>query len=93
MSSVRYVIECRWSGYSNGQPRVCHRTVTTNKKFIEWAEKAYSISFTDGTYMTLDCRQAKPREKVEQMHGYDSLLEQCYRHNTTSVAKLQELRK
>jgi hypothetical protein len=33
-----------------------------------------SHAFGDGTFMTITVRDAKPREKVAQLHGYDSLL-------------------
>jgi hypothetical protein len=36
----------------------------------------------------LHVREAKPRERVEAMNGYGSLIQECFHHNVTSVAQL-----
>ena len=87
-SGKRYVIEGEWSGYRSSQQRVVHRVVTTRKDLIEWCDKTWGIVFTDGTSLNLTVRPALPREKVKQIHGYDSLISDCVCHDVSSVAKL-----
>ena len=90
----RYVIEGEWSGYTSGQQRVVHRTVhpASFKKLRAWVEKSRAIHFTDGTSLYLRVRDCKPRERVQQIHGYDSLIASCQLHDVHSVAALQQNR-
>jgi hypothetical protein len=70
--SKRFVVEATWSGYHSGQSRVCHRSVETYWR--EAYEALHSHSFSDGTYMTITVRDAKPRERVLPIYGYQQLL-------------------
>lgn len=88
--SKRFIIEGEWSGYTSRQQRIVHRTVHAGsfKKLRAWAEKNGGIQFTDGTLLRLKVRDCKPRERVEQIHGYTSLIKDCQFHDVTSVAAL-----
>jgi len=70
---MRFVVECVWSGYRSSQSRTCHRTVIP-KYMAEKLKKIHGIRFTDGTYMSVEVRPALHRERVSEIHGYDSLL-------------------
>ena len=84
----RFVIEGEWSGYRSSQQRVVHRVVSNRKNLIEWCDRVHGITFTDGTTLYLTVRPALPRESVQQIHGYDSLISRCFYANVTSVAAL-----
>lgn len=86
----RFVIEGTWTGYRSSQQRVCHRTVHDGalKKMREWAEKTHSIRFTDGTSLLLNVRDCKRRECVTEIHGYDSLIRDCFVFGVNSVSAL-----
>lgn len=90
---MRYVIEGEWSGYTRAQTKIVHREVTTLKYIAEWFEKNRCISFSDGTSLHLSVREAKPRERVPEIHGYDQLLDDCRRENVDSVNALVDRRK
>lgn len=83
----RYIIEGVWIGYVSRQQRVVHRTVHdgSEKKLRAWAESAHSISYTDGTRLILSVRDCKPRERVEQIRGYSSLIKDCAYYDVSSV--------
>ena len=83
--SARYVLEGEWSGYTCAQQRVVHRTVVRDPKPFE---KLTCILYTDGTALYLSVRPAAPREKVKQIHGYDSLIRRCLEQDVSSVAAL-----
>lgn len=97
--AVRFIIEGEWSGYHSGQQRVVHRTVhkPAFKKLRAWAEKVHGIRYTDGTMLYLKVRDCKPRERVQQINGYVSLIAECALYGVGSVDELQasrsELRK
>jgi hypothetical protein len=86
----RFVIEGEWTGYSSSQQRVVHRTVhpASYKRLRTWAEKTYGIRYTDGTLLLLRVRDAKPRERVQVMRGYDDLIRDCQFYDVDSVAAL-----
>ena len=86
----RFIIEGEWSGYTSNQRHVVHRRVHSKalKKLRAWAEKTHAIYFTDGTALCLKVRGCKPRERVDEIHGYDSLIDDCSYHNVNSVAAL-----
>ena len=88
--SKRFVIEGEWSGYQSSQQRVVHRTVHAGREtsLRAWAEKTHGILYTDGTMLYITVRDCKPRERVQEKHGYDSLIRDCVRHNVASVAAL-----
>ncbi len=85
---MRYVIEGEWSGYTSAQRRVCHRKLARNEKHAEAVRKLRGITFTDGTWLSLRVREAKPRERVEVIDGYSSLIDDCIHHGVSSVAEL-----
>jgi len=87
MASKRFIIEGTWSGYHSGQERVAHRTVykASRKKLREWAEKTHGIRYTDGTMLYLSVRDCKPRERVREINGYVSLIEDCAYFGVDSV--------
>lgn len=68
----RFVVEATWGGYTSSQAHVCHRSVETfwraGYEAIRWHQ------FGDGTGMSVQVRDAKPRERVEQKLGYTKLL-------------------
>lgn len=68
----RFVVEAEWSGYCSCQQWICHRTVET--LFRAGYEAINRHRFSDGTYLTVTVRDAKPREKIQQIHGYSELL-------------------
>ncbi len=88
--STRFVIEGEWLGYRSSQDRIVHRTVhkAAYKALRAWAEKTHAIVYTDGTRLRLSVRDCKPREKVQEIHGYDSLISACCRHDVSSVDAL-----
>lgn len=71
---MRWILQGTWSGYRSSQSHVCHRTVLTNKKAAERYAKISAVVFTDGTTMSIEVRPCLVREKVQVIHGYDSLL-------------------
>lgn len=81
----RYVIEGEWSGYTSGQRRVCHRVVTSRDALADWVRRNHAIYFTDGTALYLTVRPAAFREKVKEIHGYDSLISDCMLFDVNSV--------
>jgi hypothetical protein len=83
--AVRYVLEGTWSGYTSAQSRIVHRTIV--RKPDPYASLS-AIRYTDGTALFLSVRPARPREKVQEIHGYDSLIAKCLRHGVDSVAAL-----
>lgn len=86
----RFIIEGEWSGYTSSQQRIVHRTVYpgSHKALRAWAVAAHAIRFTDGTQLRLTVRDMKPREKVQKIDGYTSLIAECAHHNVTSVMEL-----
>lgn len=74
MTRKRFVLEGEWTGYYARQRKVVHRTITTRP---EKYEKLGCITYTDGTGLVLTVRACEPREKVKEIHGYDSLIADC----------------
>lgn len=87
---MRFVIDGTWSGYRSSQQRVVHRTVhkAECKRLREWAVKTSAIRYTDGTCLIISVRYCKPGERVQEIHGYDSLIEECAHYNVASVDDL-----
>lgn len=83
----RWIIEGEWSGYVSRQRRVVHREVVTESK-AKAAEAIGFIRYTDGTALVLSVRAAKPRERVEQIRSYSSLIDQCIRAGHGDVARM-----
>lgn len=86
----RFIIEGEWSGYGSRQTRVVHRQVYegSRKKLRSWAESTHAISYSDGTCLRISVRDCKPRERVQEVCGYTSLIEDCAYHGVSSVAAL-----
>lgn len=80
----RYILEGTWGS----QHRVYHRTIIYKPDLYK---DLHSITFDDGTSMRFSIHKAKPYEKVEIIHGYDSLIDKCLRHKVSSVSELKEL--
>jgi hypothetical protein len=94
MSATRYIIEGEWSGYVAGQEKVVHRAVyPAHRKMLRaWAEKTRAIAYPDGTRLVLSVRECKPRERVHEIHGYTSLIEDCSHYSVCSVQALQQIK-
>jgi len=74
---MRYILEGTWSGYTSRQSRVVHREVITSPKRIERLKAMHGIQYTDGTMLYTDLREAKPRERVEEIKSYSSLIREA----------------
>ena len=92
--STRFIIEGEWSGYVSRQRRIVHRTVHSKafKKLRAWIEKTHAIFYTDGTSLSLIVRDCKPRERISEIHGYDSLIKDCQFYDVNSVEELHKRR-
>lgn len=90
MNATRFVIEGEWSGYTSAQQRVVHRQVypAGRKRLRAWAERTHAIHYSDGTSLILSVRDCKPRERVKEVRGYSSLIEDCAYHDVSSVNDL-----
>lgn len=86
----RFIIEGEWTGHRSSQRRIVHRTVHPGsmKQLRTWAEKTCAIRYTDGTALALTVRDAKPRERVQEIHGYDTLIRDCAHYDVDSVDAL-----
>ena len=88
--NARWILEGRWSGYTSSQSRIAHREVISGLPKLRAAiEAAHGIRYTDGTMLILSVRDAKPRERVQAINGYNSLIRDCAHYGVWSVAKLQ----
>lgn len=74
---ARYVLEGEWTGYVSSQRRVVHREVVTLPKRIDRLRTLHSIRYTDGTCLILHLREALPREHVQEIQSYGSLIREC----------------
>ena len=88
--SKRFIIEGEWTGYTNGQRRIVHRKVypAHRKMLREWAEKAFGITYGDGTTLYIRVRDCKPYERVKEINGYGELIDDCAWADVSSVAEL-----
>ncbi|AOI92082.1 hypothetical protein [Burkholderia pseudomultivorans] len=95
MKAPRYVIEGTWAGYRSSQDRVVHRSVHdgAEKKLRAWAERTFSIAYTDGTRLILSVRDCKPRERIDVRAGYMKLIRDCAFHDVDTVDALVEAEK
>lgn len=80
----RFILEGEWTGYVARQRRVVHREVLTGA-LAEAAKKLHAIVYTDGTSLLLHVREAKPREKVQQINGYTSLIRDALKTGRSHV--------
>jgi len=86
----RYVIEGEWSGYTSSQSRICHRVVTQHPNDYK---KIQAIQYTDGTCLYLTVRPCLPRERIKEIHGYDSLIKKFIDKGLTGFVKVEDLYK
>lgn len=86
---MRYVIEGEWTGYVARQQKIVHREVIDDKKvgkgFVEKAKALRTIVYTDGTSLYVTVRAAKPREKINELLGYRSLIRDAVRKGGARV--------
>lgn len=66
----RYVVEAIWSGYNSSQRQPCHRVIVRNPEQYKQIDR---VIFTDNTYMSVSIRPCLPRERIQEIHGYDTL--------------------
>lgn len=91
---MRYVIEGTWTGYNSSQERVCHREVYRSNRriatnpFLEAIKRLGAIKFTDNTLLLLTVREAKPREKIQEIHGYTSLIRKAVQCGQSEVRNM-----
>lgn len=85
----RYVLEAIWSGYNSSQIKPCHRIVLRNPKEYENIKR---IIFTDGTYMSINIRPCLDREKIKEIHGYDSLFDDIICQNLTGFINVMDVK-
>jgi len=83
----RFVLEGEWSGYTSAQRRIVHREVIGPKR----AEKIrtngpHVITYTDGTSLFLDVREAKPREVIKPINGSGDLISKAERRGGTHIS-------
>lgn len=81
---MRYVLEGTWTGYVERQRRVVHREIVDEKRAAR-LRKLYAIVYTDGTSLLLDLRPALPRERVETVNSYGSLIRSAEAHGGSRV--------
>lgn len=82
---MRYVLEGEWTGYTWKQRRVVHREVIKQEWLKRQLENLHCIVYTDGTSLILHLREAKPREKVKEIHSYKSLIRDAARYGGSRV--------
>jgi len=88
MSAERWIVEGEWSGYTSSQRHVVHRAVISKRTALAIRMKLGWITYPDGTTLNLSVRPCQPREKVVQIHGYDSLISDCLALGVSSVAAI-----
>lgn len=88
----RHIVECVWSGYRASQSRPCHRMVETSPRKINALKQVSTIRFTDGTTMSVDVRECVPREKVQTINGYSSLLNEIVSKGRTGFVTIESLK-
>lgn len=71
--SKRFILEAIWSGYRASQSKVCHRERITQKQ-AERYNQITGVLFTDGTHLSVNVREAKPREKILEILTYSKVL-------------------
>lgn len=71
--SKPYILEATWSGYHSGQSKICHRERITQKQ-AERYNQITGVLFTDGTHLSVEVREAKPRERILEILTYAKIL-------------------
>lgn len=80
----RFILEGEWTGYTSAQRRVVHREVVSAKR-AEKLKDLHAVVYTDGTSLILCVRAAEPREKVEVINSYGSLIREAEAHGGSRV--------
>jgi len=93
MSQERWILEGEWSGYTSAQQHVVHREVISKQRAERIAKSLPGIRYTDGTSLWLSVRRALPREKVQTINGYGSLIGDCLALGVTAVDQIDSARK
>jgi hypothetical protein len=73
---MRYVLEGEWTGYTSSQRRVVHRQVVYGRR-ARRLKNLHAIVYSDGTSLILTLRKARLRERVEEIHSYDELIQKA----------------
>lgn len=75
----RFILEAEWSGYSATQRRCVHREVikADRAKRLAAPNAIRTVLFTDGTGLSITVREAQPRERVDELRGYVSLIREA----------------
>lgn len=89
MKSKRYILEAIWSGYRSSQSKPCHRVVIKNPKQYE---NIKIVKFTDGTYMSVNIRPCLKRERITEIHSYDSLFSDIIRQKLTGFINVMDVK-
>lgn len=89
---MRYVLECIWSGYTSSQSRCCHREILTSKRKVDMYRKINGVKFTDNTWMSVNVREAKHREHIEERNGYSTLFRNILRQDLTGFIKVEDVK-
>ena len=87
---TRFIVEAVWSGYRSSQSRPCHRRVVKSWE-AEALAKVKTVAFTDGTTMSVTVRPCAPREKVQEIHGYDSLFYKIRSRHLTGYIPVEKV--
>lgn len=87
---MRFIVECIWSGYTASQARPCYRRII-RKGEAYWYRGITAIQFTDNTTMSVKVRACLPREKVQEIRGYDSLFESIFREKLSGFVRVADL--
>ena len=90
---MRWICEGTWSGYSSSQQHVCHRKVITKKWKMEALKSINTVEYTDGTRLYVTVRTCLPREKVKEIDGYSSMLQEFINAGMKGYVKVADLNK
>jgi len=74
----RYVVVGEWSGNRPSQKRVCHMHVVPEIHYEKYRDLT-SISFADGTILTLKMRRARVGERVKEKHAFKAEIDAAIR--------------
>lgn len=90
---TRHIYEGKWHGYRREQDRVVYREVLATKAQVDRRSELRTILFTDGTTLEMSMREALPREKVQPLAGYSSLVHDALNHGGTHVSVIDMIAK
>lgn len=90
---MQYILEGTWSGYTSDQSHIVHREILTSKSAAKKWEGINQIRFTDGTFLFINVRLVKSREKVVQVPGYSLLMSQVLISGLKGTVDIEKLPK